>query len=156
MQGWFDYDPKVGRGYKPLPSKEVAAFVRQYVKVGSPPPKPLSSTGIVERVLFALVNEGFKCLEDNIAQRPSDIDVIYIFGYGWPAWRGGPMFWADHEVGLENLLQGLQKFSQEFPQTEHYVPSKLLEECVRKDVTVEEYYKEKARKNQGRQIESRL
>ena len=102
--------------------------------------RELTGTEIVERVMFPLVNEGFKCLEEGIAQSPSDIDVIYLNGYGWPVWRGGPMFWADHEVTLPKLLSTLQKFAREFPQTEHYVPSKLLERCVQMGVTVEEYY----------------
>jgi 3-hydroxyacyl-CoA dehydrogenase len=65
---------------------------------------------------------------------------VYIFGYGWPGWRGGPMFWADHDVTLPVLLQSLQRFQREFPSTEHYSPSKLLEQCVALGVTVEEYY----------------
>jgi 3-hydroxyacyl-CoA dehydrogenase len=69
-----------------LPSKEVDALVRKYAKVDS---VPLSEVEIVERALFPLVNEGFKCLEEGIANQPSDIDVIYLYGYGWPIYRGG-------------------------------------------------------------------
>jgi 3-hydroxyacyl-CoA dehydrogenase len=90
--------------------------------------------------MFPLVNEGFKCLEEGIAKCPSDIDFIYVHGYGWPVWRGGPMFWADHEVGLPKLLETLKTFAAQFPTTEHYVPSKLLETCVQMGVKVEEYY----------------
>ena len=90
--------------------------------------------------MFPLVNEGFKCLEEGIAQSPSDIDVVYLNGYGWPVWRGGPMFWAEHEVGLDKLLSTLKRFVKQFPETEHYVPSKLLEKCVKMGLTVEEYY----------------
>jgi 3-hydroxyacyl-CoA dehydrogenase len=110
---------------------------------------------IVERVLYPLVNEGFKCLEEGIAASPSDIDVVYLLGYGFPVWRGGPMHWADHQVGLPNLLRSLQDFSRDFPGTEHYVPSKLLEECVRLGVTVEEYYRRQQMKN-GAPRSSRL
>jgi 3-hydroxyacyl-CoA dehydrogenase len=100
----------------------------------------MTESEIIERVLYPLVNEGFKCLEEGIAQRPSDIDVVYLNGYGWPVWRGGPMFWADNEVGLPNLLNKLQEFAKEFPSTDHFVPSKLLETCVQMGVTVDEYY----------------
>ena len=131
----------MGRGYQPIPSPEVAEFVQQYIEPKSSPRRPLPSSQILERVLFALVNEGFKCLEDKIALRPSDIDVIYVFGYGWQAWRGGPMYWAYNTVGLERLLRGLERFSEQFPLTEHYVPSQLLLDCVRQEVSVEEYYK---------------
>ena len=148
LQGWYDYDPKVGKGRKPLPSKEVEAFIQSFVPAASSQ-HLLSDTEIVERVMFPLVNEGFKCLEEGIAQSPSDIDVVYVNGYGWPIWRGGPMFWADHEVGFANLLASLQRFSQQFPETEHYVPSKLLEECVRLDLLVGDYYKKGLHKKGG-------
>lgn len=137
FQGWYDYDPKVGKGREGIPSKEVNDLVGKYVKSTS---TRFSNEQIIERVLYPLVNEGFKCLEEGIAQQPSDIDVVYLYGYGWPVYRGGPMFWADHEVGLKKLLTALQKFSRQFPTTDYYVPSKLLETCVAMDMTVEKYY----------------
>jgi 3-hydroxyacyl-CoA dehydrogenase/enoyl-CoA hydratase/carnithine racemase len=104
QKGWYDYDIKVGKGRKPIPSKEVEDFITGYVKG---PVKKFSQQEIVERCLFGLINEGFKILEEDIAQKPSDIDVIYLFGYGWPAYRGGPMYWIDNEVGLPYFLKGL-------------------------------------------------
>ncbi|KAL3945767.1 MAG: hypothetical protein SGBAC_000156 [Bacillariaceae sp.] len=136
-KGWYDYDKKIGKGRKPLPSKEVDALVRRYVNHGS---TPLAENEVIERVLFPLVNEGFKCLEEGVAQQPSDIDVVYLYGYGWPVYRGGPMYWADHQVGLEYMLSRLQKFSKQYPDTDYYEPSKLLETCVTMQVTVEQYY----------------
>jgi 3-hydroxyacyl-CoA dehydrogenase len=91
--------------------------------------------------LFPLVNEGFKILEEGIARQPSDIDVVYVYGYGWPVWRGGPMYWADHDVGLPHLLEKLQQFAVRFPGSSYYVPSKLLQECVTKGIMVETYYR---------------
>ena len=96
---------------------------------------------MIERVLFPMVNEGFKCLEEGIAMKPSDIDVIYVYGYGWPIFRGGPMYWADNEVGLKYLLSRLEDFSKQFPRTDYYMPSKLLRECVTMDLTLEDYFK---------------
>jgi 3-hydroxyacyl-CoA dehydrogenase len=120
-----------------LPSKEVDELIRRYAKS---PSAPFSDAEMIERVLFPLVNEGFKCLQEGMAQQPSDIDVIYLYGYGWPIYRGGPMYWADHEVGLKHLLTRLQHFSERFSETEYYKPSKLLETCVLMGVTVEKYY----------------
>lgn len=85
VQGWYDYDLKQGNGRKPLPSVEVENFLstRRDLK-----PCRISPEEIIMRVLFPLVNEGFKILEEGIAQRPGDIDVIYLFGYGWPRHTG--------------------------------------------------------------------
>jgi 3-hydroxyacyl-CoA dehydrogenase/enoyl-CoA hydratase/carnithine racemase len=139
-KGWYDYDPKVGKGRVGMPSKELAEFIKRYHPTVRK--LPLDSQGIIERILFPLVNEGFKILEEGMAQRPSDIDVVYLYGYGWPAWRGGPMFWADNEVGLPHLLKTLQELYREYPGSEWFKPSKLLETCVKMDVTVEQYYKQ--------------
>lgn len=112
----------------------------------------MTESEIIERVMFPLVNEGFKCLEEGIAQRPSDIDVVYLNGYGWPVWRGGPMFWADNEVGLPQLLKKLQIFAREFPETDHFVPSQLLKRCVQMGVTVEEYYANEMHKHNNSRL----
>jgi 3-hydroxyacyl-CoA dehydrogenase len=137
-KGFYDYDPAIGKGRKALHSVEMANLIESYRFSEAKPTEPEE---MIRRVLFPLVNEGFKCLEEGIAQSPSDIDVIYLFGYGWPAWRGGPMYWADHEVTLPVLLKTLQRLHGQFPTTEHFVPSQLLERCVALDMTVEEHYR---------------
>lgn len=150
QKGWYDYDPKIGKGRKPIPSKEVEAFIRGYIKEG-PAIEKYTQQEIVERCLFGLVNEGFKILEENIAKKPSDIDVIYIYGYGWPAYRGGPMFWIDHEVGLAYFLKRLEEMHRSFPGSSYYEPSKLLKECVALGISLEDYYKNRHRpSNQSR------
>ncbi|KAG7364888.1 NAD-binding 3-hydroxyacyl-CoA dehydrogenase [Nitzschia inconspicua] len=136
-KGWYDYDESVGKGRKPLTSKEVDQLVQKYAIKGQ---RQFSEQEMIERVLFPLVNEGFKCLEEGIAKQPSDIDVIYLHGYGWPVYRGGPMWWADNEVGLTYLLKRLEDFSAQFPETPYYVPSELLKKCVTLGVTVEDYF----------------
>ena len=73
----------------------------------------MAAVGIVystflERTLYTMVNEGALILEEKMAQRSSDIDVVWIYGYGWPVYRGGPMFWADTE-GLQKIVEGLDK-----------------------------------------------
>ena len=113
------------------------------------PRRQFSEEEIVERILFPLVNEGFKVLEEGIASQPSDIDVVYLYGYGWPIYRGGPMHWADHEIGLPRLLSRLQDFARQFPATDYYKPSCLLETCVRNNITVEQYYSMNLHKQNG-------
>jgi len=137
-KGWYDYAPHIGKGRMPLPSTEMKGFLKAYVE--GTKQKPMKPDEIVERILFPLVNEGFKILEENIASKPSDIDVVYLYGYGWPAWRGGPMFWADNEIGLPHLLNRLLDFHRRYPGSKYYEPSRLLQKCVAFGVTVEEYY----------------
>lgn len=78
-KGWYDYDPAVGKGRTGLPSAEVDALVQRYRNETA---QRITPNGIVERLLFPLVNEGFKCLEEGIARSPGDIDVVYVYGYG--------------------------------------------------------------------------
>ena len=102
---------KTGIGYyryesgsrTPLENPELAAMLEAASREKGVERQELSEQYIVERTLYALVNEGAKILEEGIAQRSSDIDIIYLNGYGFPAWRGGPMFYAD-SVGLAEVL----------------------------------------------------
>jgi 3-hydroxyacyl-CoA dehydrogenase len=71
----------------------------------------LSREEITERLLFPMINEGARILEEGIAQRPGDIDVIWVYGYGFPAWRGGPMYYADR-VGLPYIRDKLIEFAR--------------------------------------------
>ena len=73
-------------------------------------PRKISSEEIVERCFYALINEGFKCLEEGIAEHPDDIDVVWAYGYAWPGWRGGPMFWAD-EIGARTLVRQMVRYT---------------------------------------------
>jgi 3-hydroxyacyl-CoA dehydrogenase len=92
---------------------------------------------IVDRLLFALVNEGMNILDEGIAQRPGDIDVVYVYGYGFPAWRGGPMHYAD-SVGLANVLERVREFEQRFG-SENWTPAPLLEKLVSNGNTLAEW-----------------
>ena len=85
---------------------------------------------IVDRLIYALVNEGMRIVEEGIAQRPSDIDVVYIYGYGFPAWRGGPMHYAD-TVGLEKVHARVTEFCERFG-AEAWAPAPLLEKLASK------------------------
>ena len=84
-----------------------------------PPPVPTPRPSIPQ---------GFKILEEGIAQRESDIDVVYLYGYGFPRWRGGPMHWARHgrDGGLPKLVADLRRYAEAYPQVAHWKPSELL------------------------------
>jgi 3-hydroxyacyl-CoA dehydrogenase len=91
----------------PIADPEVTAIIEKYRKQKGIAPRKVSSQEIVERCIYALVNEGARIVEDGTAQRSSDIDIVYLNGYGFPAWRGGPMFYAD-QVGLSEVARALR------------------------------------------------
>ncbi len=101
--GFYDYDEK----RRPSPSPVVAGIIDDFRAKEGVEPREISDQEIVERTLYTMVNEGAKILEEGMAQRASDIDVVWVYGYGWPVWRGGPMFWADTE-GLDKIVEGLR------------------------------------------------
>ena len=104
--GWYRYAP--GRR-DALPDPAVDAIVDAYRKEIGSTPRKIAADEIVDRCILALVNEGARIVEDSIAQRASDIDVVYLAGYGFPPWRGGPMLYADM-TGLFNVIRRMQQF----------------------------------------------
>ncbi|HEX6409750.1 MAG TPA: 3-hydroxyacyl-CoA dehydrogenase NAD-binding domain-containing protein [Sphingomicrobium sp.] len=117
--GFYDYDEK----RRPTPSPVVQQIIEDFAKTQGVERRQISDEEIVERTLYTMVNEGAKILEEGMAQRASDIDVVWVYGYGWPVYRGGPMFWAD-TVGLQNIVEGLKR--QEERMGSDFSFSKLL------------------------------
>jgi 3-hydroxyacyl-CoA dehydrogenase len=107
-KGWYLYEPG---NRKPLPDPEADKIISRYRKENNLKARTISDEEIVERLIYALVNEGAKILEEGIALRASDIDMVYLTGYGFPPFRGGPMFYAD-TVGLSKVLSSIEKFSK--------------------------------------------
>ena len=93
-------------------------------------------------MLFALCNEGFRVLAEGIALRPSDIDTVWCFGYGFPRHKGGPMHWCDShpDVGLPTMHAALSELSARFPDQPHLAPAPLLTKCVKQGTTLAEYW----------------
>jgi 3-hydroxyacyl-CoA dehydrogenase len=104
--GWYDY--KEGKR-DAIPSKLVEEMVEQHRKELGITPRKISDEEIVQRLVFALVNEAAKILEEGIANKASDIDMVYLTGYGFPIHRGGPMLYAD-QVGLFNVVHAMKRF----------------------------------------------
>ncbi|MCK9512224.1 MAG: 3-hydroxyacyl-CoA dehydrogenase NAD-binding domain-containing protein [Pigmentiphaga sp.] len=122
--GWYDYAPGA-RAAKP--SAEVAAMLDAHRRAAGIAPRVIGDDEIVQRLMLALVNEGAGVLEDGIASRAGDIDVVYLTGYGFPAWRGGPMFWAD-QAGLYNVVAAMRRFARNpLADPSSWRPSPLLE-----------------------------
>ncbi|MEY2115131.1 MULTISPECIES: 3-hydroxyacyl-CoA dehydrogenase NAD-binding domain-containing protein [Rhodanobacter] len=107
-KGWYDYKPGDRKAY---PSAEVNALVEAHSKELGITRRKISDEEIVERLVYALVNEGARILEDGIASKASDIDIVYLTGYGFPLWHGGPMFYAD-TIGLYNVLAAMRRYAK--------------------------------------------
>ncbi len=106
--GWYDYVPGKRDA---IPNAEVVAMIEEHRKALGITPRKISDEEIVQRLVFSLVNEAAHILEEGIANKASDIDIVYIFGYGFPPHRGGPMNYAD-QVGLFNVVQAMSRFAQ--------------------------------------------
>ena len=107
-KGYYDYDESRTR----TPSPEVKAIIADFAANQGQPQRAIGKDEIRERLLYPMIAEGAKVLDEGMAQRPGDIDTVWLNGYGWPAWTGGPMYWADHE-GLAKIVAGLERYGLE-------------------------------------------
>src|SRR5688572_1068271 len=129
-KGWFGQ--KSGRGWyryekgsrKPVPDPEVEKLLQDYRKEIKVTPRKIADDEIVERCIYALANEGARILDEGIALRAADIDMVYLTGYGFPPYRGGPMFYAD-QVGLDKVLSSIKRFQDGY-QGSQWQPAPLL------------------------------
>ena len=132
-RGWFGQ--KTSKGYYLYgenvdfltPNPEIEIICEQERKRAGITPKNFDDTEILDKYIAAMVYEGTKILSEQIALKPSDIDVVFTNGYGFPKWRGGPMKYADM-IGLDKILKNIQKYSEEDPR--FWAPPKLLEDLV--------------------------
>ncbi|MBC7803151.1 MAG: enoyl-CoA hydratase/isomerase family protein [Candidatus Parcubacteria bacterium] len=120
-KGWYRYDLP---NRTPIPDPEVEEVIKKYRAENKIKSRSISDEEIVERLIYALVNEAAYILEEGIALRASDIDMVYLTGYGFPPYRGGPMFYAD-TVGLPKVLASIEKFQQGY-MGEVWKPAPLL------------------------------
>jgi len=121
--GWYKYD----ENRKQIPDPELAALVRKWAEEKGIVQRQISSQEIVDRCIYIMINEGARILEEGIALRPGDIDIIYLNGYGFPNYRGGPMWYAD-SVGLKKVYERVSEFHQKFG--ELWEPAPLLRELA--------------------------
>jgi 3-hydroxyacyl-CoA dehydrogenase len=133
--GWYKYDAE----RRAIPDPEVAALVRQWASEAGIQQREISAQEIVDRCIYALVNEGARILEEGYALRAVDIDIIYLNGYGFPAYRGGPMWYAD-TVGLKNVYERICEFERQHG--ELWTPAPLLKRLVEKDMKFANFVQE--------------
>ncbi|MCY4190541.1 MAG: 3-hydroxyacyl-CoA dehydrogenase family protein, partial [Rhodospirillaceae bacterium] len=133
-KGWYDYEPG---NRTPKPNEQITALIEQAsVELGIKR-RQISDDEILERCMYPLVNEGAKILAEGIAARSLDIDLVWIYGYGFPRYRGGPMHWAD-EIGPARILERLEYYAKE-RDPDWLEPAPLLREVVGRGITFKEW-----------------
>ncbi len=133
--GWYKYDDQ----RRATPDPTVDELIRKWVTEAKIPQREISAAEIVDRCIYALVNEGARILEEGYALRASDIDIIYLNGYGFPAYRGGPMWYAD-TVGLKQVLARISAFHRQHG--EIWQPAPLLARLADQGNTFAQFAKE--------------
>lgn len=136
-KGWYQYD----ENRRPIPDPEVQQLIESVAAGAGIQRRVISAEEIVERTIYALVNEGARILEEGFALRAADIDIIYVNGYGFPAWRGGPMFYADM-VGLPKVYDRVREFHKQHG--ELWAPAPLLRELAEHGRSFADLDKQKA------------
>lgn len=132
MAGYFKYDKSVGKGREPIPDPEIEALFAEEAQKAGIAPREVSDQEIVDRLTFALINRGAFLLEEGVALRAGDIDIVYVYGYGFPPHHGGPMWYAD-EVGVKHVYDRVREFGWE--------PAPLLKEIAERGGTFADYKK---------------
>merc|ERR1711871_1208103 len=141
-KGYYDYS-KTRRG---RPRKTIMTLIKEIRRKKGVLERTFKIQDIQERLVFSLINEGMHCLEEKIALRPMDIDIILIFGYGFPAQLGGPMFYCD-EIGIKNVYSKIVQFQSELKENPYWKKSKLLEKCAKRNVGIHKYFRSLAKNN---------
>ncbi|HEY5264474.1 MAG TPA: 3-hydroxyacyl-CoA dehydrogenase NAD-binding domain-containing protein [Steroidobacteraceae bacterium] len=133
--GWYRYEPG---SRQPIPDPQVTAIIEEYRRRKGVTVREVGAQEIVERCIYALINEGARIIEDGTAQRASDIDLVYLNGYGFPAYRGGPMFYAD-QTGLGDIARALRRIAA-VPGTDtaFWTPAPLLVRLAQQGKTFNE------------------
>ena len=128
-KGFYVYDEKRNKS----PDPEVEALIREFAESKQVQRREISKEEILKRCLYPMINEGFKILEEGMAVRASDIDIIWLNGYGWPIYEGGPMFYGNL-IGFDKILSWLQKMEDEHGSD--FAPSSYLEKIVKDNINI--------------------
>lgn len=131
--GWYRYEPG---SRTPIPDPEIEKLIIEVSTELGFERRAIDDAEIVERCMYPLINEGAKILEEGIALRPSDIDIVWIYGFGFPRYRGGPMFYAD-TVGVDKVYEFMAKLYEE--QGEWVKPAPVLEKLAKEGKSFKDY-----------------
>jgi 3-hydroxyacyl-CoA dehydrogenase len=133
--GWYRYD----ENRRAIPDPEVTTWMREWAAEAGIPQRQISAQEIVERCIYAMINEGARILEEGIALRAGDIDMVYLNGYGFPSHRGGPIWYAD-TVGLKKVYERVSEFHERHG--ELWEPAPLLKELVKQGKNFQDFSRE--------------
>ncbi|HEY9684828.1 MAG TPA: 3-hydroxyacyl-CoA dehydrogenase NAD-binding domain-containing protein [Oculatellaceae cyanobacterium] len=133
LAGWYRYEPG---SRTPIVDDDVTQIIIEESKRLGVKRTTISDSTIIKRCMYPLVNEGARILEEGMAIRSSDIDIIWIYGYGFPTFRGGPMFWAD-TIGLKEIVNNLKSFQKKYG--DFWKPAPLLLELAEKNQMFSDY-----------------
>ena len=123
--GYYNYDPQT-RAKSPEPL--VADIIKEFSEKMGKTRREFSEEEILQRCIYPMINEGAKIIEEGMSYRPSDIDVVWVNGYGWPVYRGGPMYYAD-TVGLDKVMASLEAFKAQ-DSDDFWEPAPLIKKLV--------------------------
>ncbi|CAL1531734.1 unnamed protein product [Lymnaea stagnalis] len=127
-KGWYRYN-NASNSRKPIIDPDVTDMILNHCEKLRIKRRQISPQEIIERCLYATVNEGFKILEEGVAEKPEDIDIVWQYGFSFPRYRGGPMFYAS-QVGLKKVYERICYYHESFPYSKHWLPSDLLKKLV--------------------------
>ncbi|MFV2039345.1 MAG: 3-hydroxyacyl-CoA dehydrogenase NAD-binding domain-containing protein, partial [Acidimicrobiales bacterium] len=133
-RGYYLYDPQTRAA---TPDRDVEDMIREFAAKQGIEQRDVTDAEVLERCLYPMVNEAAKILEEGIAIRGSDVDVVWVNGYGWPVYTGGPMYWAD-TVGLETVLSAVTRYHDALGGS-HWEPSRLLERLAADNADLHAY-----------------
>jgi 3-hydroxyacyl-CoA dehydrogenase len=120
--GWYRYDEG---SRKPIPDPAVEAMLIEHARALGIERRPIAPAEIVERCLMGVINEGAKIIDEGVVSRPSDVDVVWLTGYGFPRYRGGPLFYADR-LGAQHVLERIRALRDRFGAA-YWTPAPALE-----------------------------
>ncbi|WP_116995790.1 3-hydroxyacyl-CoA dehydrogenase NAD-binding domain-containing protein [Desertimonas flava] len=133
-RGYYTYDPETREA---TPDPEVVELIKQFAVGHGHEQREISDQEVLERLLYPMINEGAKILDEKIAIRGSDVDVVWVHGYGWPVYRGGPMYWAD-SVGLPEVVAKVREYGERLG-GRHWELSPLLERVASEGGALHQY-----------------
>ncbi|KAL4222996.1 enoyl-CoA hydratase isomerase [Mactra antiquata] len=134
-KGWYKYESLNG---KPIVDPEVTMLIEEHCRSLGIERRNIGSQEILERMQYAMINEGFKILEEGLCTMAEEIDVIWIYGFSWPKYMGGPMYYAS-QIGLKKIYEKVCYYHKTFPYSMHWVPSSLLAKLSQIDLPLSEW-----------------